>query len=107
MFVNIGSVQGVFNATELIYAIYKANKGGLDSLNEVFFHFVQPETNRYSLKVQSLTNNFFLLLYKVFEKKKHFQLNRFCIGTDSKYLKSAEACECMNGSVGNVAFVSD
>ena len=32
MFVNNGLV-GVFNATELIDAVYKANKGGLDSLN--------------------------------------------------------------------------
>lgn len=35
MFVNNGSV-GVFNATELIYAVYKANKGGLDSLNDAY-----------------------------------------------------------------------
>lgn len=35
MFVNIGLV-GVFNATELIYAVYKENKGGLDSLNEAY-----------------------------------------------------------------------
>jgi len=33
MFVNNGLV-GVFNATELIYAV-KANKGGLDSLNKI------------------------------------------------------------------------
>lgn len=33
MFVNNGLV-GVFNATEWIYAVYKTNKGGLDSLNE-------------------------------------------------------------------------
>lgn len=32
MFVHNGLV-GVFNATELIYAVFKANKGGLDSLN--------------------------------------------------------------------------
>lgn len=30
MCVNIGSV-GFFNARELIYAVYKANKGGFDS----------------------------------------------------------------------------
>lgn len=35
MFVNNGLV-GVFNATELIYAVYKANKGGLDSLNPLY-----------------------------------------------------------------------
>lgn len=35
MFVNNGLV-GVFNATELIYAVYKANKGGLDSLDELY-----------------------------------------------------------------------
>lgn len=35
MCVNIGSV-GFFNATELIYAVYKANKGGFDSLNELY-----------------------------------------------------------------------
>lgn len=35
MFVNNGLV-GVFNATEVIYAVYKANKGGLDSLNELY-----------------------------------------------------------------------
>lgn len=36
MFVNSGFV-GVFNATELIYAVLKANKGGLDSLYEFAF----------------------------------------------------------------------
>lgn len=37
MFVNIGLV-GVFSATELIYAVYKANKGGFDSLIELYTH---------------------------------------------------------------------
>lgn len=35
MCVNIGSV-GFFNATELIYAVYEANKGGFDYLNAVY-----------------------------------------------------------------------
>lgn len=35
MCVNIRSV-GFFNATELIYAVYKANKGGFDSWNELY-----------------------------------------------------------------------
>lgn len=35
MCVNIGSV-GFFNATELIYAVYVANKGGFDYLNAVY-----------------------------------------------------------------------
>lgn len=37
MFVNIGLV-GVFSATELIYAVYKANKGGFDSLIELYIY---------------------------------------------------------------------
>lgn len=37
MFVNIGLV-GVFNATELIYAVYRANKGGFDSLIELYIY---------------------------------------------------------------------
>lgn len=35
MCVNISSV-GFFNATELIYAVYGANKSGFDSLNELY-----------------------------------------------------------------------
>lgn len=39
MCVNNGLV-GVFNATEFIYAVSKANKGGLDSLDEFSFSFL-------------------------------------------------------------------
>lgn len=42
MFVNIGLVW-VFNATELISAVYKENKGGLDSLNEAYVYLCQVQ----------------------------------------------------------------